>query len=142
MSDGLILYIDRSVITSDAVDELRAKATELVSFVKSREPRLLSYGFVIDAAAREMIVAAVHPDAASLELHLQLGGPRFAAIGRYIELRSIEVFGQPSRAATEAIHRKARLLGDAQVRIHRLDPGFARSLTDRDSKHETTTSPM
>ena len=132
MTKGLIVYIDRSTITSGAIDELRAGAAELVEFVESREPRLLCYGFVIDADASEMTVVAVHPDSASLELHLQLGGPRFAAIGRYIRLRSIEVFGEPSRRATEAIHEKARLLGDATVRMLPLDPGFTRSLTDRD----------
>ena len=79
-----------------------------------------------------MTVAAVHPDSASLELHLQLGGPRFAAISRYITLRSIEVIGEPSPAATEAIHAKARLLGNATVRIVPLEPGFARSLTAGD----------
>lgn len=131
MTSGAILYIDRSTITSDAIDELRAKTAELVEFVESREPRLLAYGFVIDADAGEMTVAAVHPDTASLELHLQVGGPLFAAVGRYIKLRSIEVFGEPSSTATEAIHEKARLLGNAEVRIHRLDPGFARPPADR-----------
>ena len=131
MSDGLILYIDRSTITTDAIDELRAKTADLVEFVESREPRLLGYGFVIDADAREMTVMAAHPDSRSLELHLEIGGPRFAAIGPYITLRSIEVFGEPSSAAIDAIHEKARLLGDAAVRIHRLDPGFARAPADR-----------
>jgi hypothetical protein len=131
MSDGPILYIDRSTISADAIDEVRAKTAELVEFIEAREPRLLCYGFVIEPDALEMTVAAVHPDAASLELHLQLGGPRFAAIGRHIRLRSIEVFGEPSRPATEALHEKARLLGNADVRIRSLDPGFARSLTER-----------
>ena len=131
MRDGPILYIDRSTITADAIDEVRAKTAELVEFVVSREPRLLCDGFVIDADAGEMTVAAVHPDAASLELHLQLGGPRFAAIGRHIRLRSIEVYGEPGSAATEALSQKARLLGNAEVRIRRLDPGFARSLPER-----------
>jgi hypothetical protein len=126
-----ILYIDRSTITAGAIDEVRAKTAELVEFVESREPRLLCYGFAIDPDAGEMTVAAVHPDAASLELHLQLGGPRFAAIGRHIRLRSIEVFGEPGRAATEALYEKARDLGNAEVRIRSLDPGFARSLTER-----------
>ncbi len=130
MTSGAILYIDRSTITSDAIDALRAKTVELVEFVEAREPRLLAYGFVIDAEAGEMTVAAAHPDTASLELHLQLGGPLFAAVGRYIRLRSIEVFGEPSPAATQAIYEKARLLGNAEVRIQRLDPGFARPPTD------------
>ena len=131
MTSGTILYIDRSTITSDAIDELRAKTAELVAYVESREPRLLCYGFVIDEGARDMTVAAVHPDAASLELHLQIGGPLFAAIGRYITLRSIDVFGEPSRAAAESLYEKARQLGDAEVRIHSLDPGFARPPADR-----------
>lgn len=134
MTSGAILYIDRSTITSDAIDELREKTAELVDVVEAREPRLLSYGFVIDADAGEMTVAAVHPDTASLELHLKIGGPQFAAIGRYIRLRSIEVFGEPSRSATEAIFAKARHLGDAEVRIHRLEPGFARPPADRQDR--------
>ena len=134
MTSGAILYIDRSTITSDAIDELREKTAELVDFVEAREPRLLSYGFVIDADAGEMTVAAVHPDTASLELHLKIGGPQFAAIGRPIRLRSIEVFGEPSRSATEAIFAKARRLGGAEVRIHRLDPGFARPPADRQDR--------
>jgi hypothetical protein len=132
MATGAILYIDRSTITSDAIDEVRTKAVELVDFVESREPRLLCYGFVLDADAGEMTVAAVHPDTESLEMHLRIGGPQFVAIGRYIQLRSIEVFGEPSRAATKAIYRKAHMLGDAEVRIHRLDPGFTRGLPDLD----------
>jgi hypothetical protein len=140
MTTGAIVYIDRSTITSDAIDELRAKAAELVEFVESHEPRLLCYGFVVDADAGEMTVAAVHPDSTSLELHLEIGGPQFAAIGKYIALRSIEVFGEPSGVATEAIYRKARRLGDAEVRIHRLHPGFARPPLDRsDSLREVTT---
>lgn len=131
MSDGPILYLDRSTIAPGAIDEVRAKTAELVDFIEAREPRLLCYGFVIDPDAGEMTVAAVHPDAASLALHLQLGGPRFAAIGRHIRLRSIEVFGEPGRAATEALQQKARLLGDADVRIRTLDPGFTRSLVER-----------
>lgn len=134
MTSGAILYIDRSTITTDAIDELREKTAELVDFVEAREPRLLSYGFVIDADAGEMTVAAVHPDTASLELHLKIGGPQFAAIGRSIRLRSIEVFGEPSRSATEAIFAKARRLGGAEVRIHRLDPGFARPPADRQDR--------
>ena len=39
-----------------------------------------------------MAVVAVHPNAASLELHLRVGGPEFRKVGEFIVLRAIEVF--------------------------------------------------
>jgi hypothetical protein len=46
----------------------------------THEPQLISYGFFIDEEASRMTVIAIHPDAASLELHMETGGPRFPPV--------------------------------------------------------------
>jgi len=122
-----IVYLDRSTIRPGATDDVTAALAELVAFVEEREPRMVSYGFFIDRDALEMTVVAVHPDSASLELHLQLGGPGFRKVGQFITLRTIEVFGQPSEAALAMLHAKAAMLGtDAPVVVHPLEVGFSR----------------
>jgi quinol monooxygenase YgiN len=122
-----IVYIDRSEIHAGAVDELREAAAELVAFVEEREPRLLAYGFHIDEAALTAFVVAVHPDAASLELHLRIGGPAFRKLGAFIRLRAIEVYGEPGDDVLRLLHEKAQMLGGASVAVHPRTVGFART---------------
>jgi hypothetical protein len=123
---GPILYIDRSDVRPGTVAELRSAVSHLVAFIEAREPQLLAYGFAIDEEALSMTVVAAHPDSASLELHLTIGGPEFRRVGAFITLREIEVFGDPSAAAVEQLRDKARALGDAALVVRPLAAGFSR----------------
>ena len=122
-----IVYIDRSDIRPGASAELRAALAGLVAFVEGREPQLLVYGFHIDEETSTMWVVAVHPDAASLELHLRVGGPEFRKVAGFITLRAIDVYGEPGEEVTRLLHEKARILGDATVSIHPQTVGFTRT---------------
>ncbi|HXF37878.1 MAG TPA: hypothetical protein VNO17_11980 [Actinomycetota bacterium] len=114
MDDGAepIVYIDRSEIRAGGLEELKAGIRRLVAFLEPLEPRLLSYGFHIDEEAATMTVVAVHPDPASLELHLEIGGPQFRRLAHLLTLTSIECYGRPSERALEQLRRKAAALGD------------------------------
>lgn len=128
MTGDLVVYIDRSDIREGAIDELRAGIPALVEFVESHEPRLIHYGFYIDEAAGRMTVVAVHPDSASIELHVQIGGPEFRKLAHLITLRSIEVYGRLSDAALTLVQQKAAMLGEAgNVVVRERFAGFARS---------------
>jgi hypothetical protein len=122
-----IVYIDRSEIRPESVEAVRRGVTSLVAFIRAREPQLISYAFYIDEAASSMSVVAVHPDSASLELHLSIGGAEFRKLAGFIDLRLIEVFGSPSDAVLDQLREKARMLGEnARVVVHRPHAGFAR----------------
>ena len=121
-----IVYIDRSDVTAGMAADLRRAVAELVAFVEAREAQLISYNFSIDEDASAMAPIAVHPDSASLELHLTIGAPEFRKVGAFITLRAIEVFGEPSPAAVKLLDEKAKMLGDATVTIHPPDAGFSR----------------
>jgi quinol monooxygenase YgiN len=126
MSEVLV-YIDRSEIRPESVPELREGVAELVEFIEAREPQLLTYGFYIDETNRRMTVISVHPDSASLERHLEVGGPAFRKLAPLLTLTSIEVYGQPSERALEGLKQKAQALGEGgTVRVERLDVGFSR----------------
>jgi quinol monooxygenase YgiN len=122
-----LVYIDHSDIRPGAVDDLRRAVAALVKFVEEREPQLLSYAFHIDPDESRMAVVAVHPDPASLQLHLEIGGPQFQKVGEFIELRRIEVYGDPGPAVLELLEHKARMLGrDARLVVLDRAEGFDR----------------
>jgi len=74
-----------------------------------------------------MTVVAVHPDRASLELHLRVGDSAFRGFAELIDLERIEVFGDPGPAAMDRLRSKAEMLGDrGDVRVHRAQGGFIR----------------
>jgi hypothetical protein len=125
------VYIDRSDIRPGALAALRQAVAALVAFIEEREPQLLAYGFHIDEKASTMAVVAVHPDAASLELHLRVGGPEFRRVGEFIILRAIEVYGEPGDEAIRLLHEKARMLGGASLAVHPQTAGFARTQPQR-----------
>lgn len=125
---GPLVYIDRSEIRPGAADEVRRLVSELVAFVDAREPQLVVYGFYVDDEAGTMTVVAVHPDATSLERHLEIGGPEFQRVGAFITLKTIEVFGDPGELALGRLREKARALGGASVIVRSPDAGFARPI--------------
>jgi hypothetical protein len=107
-----IVYIDHSDIREGSLDELKAGVQRLVDFIDAREPQLITYGFYIDDEAAKMTVVAVHPDSASLELHMDIGGAEFGRLARLLTLTAIECYGRPSERALDQLRRKAAALGD------------------------------
>jgi len=121
-----IVYIDRSDIRGD-VQALKSGIRALVGFVEANEPRLLAYGFYVDEAARQMTVVAVHPDAASLVFHIEIGGAEFRKLAHLITLRSIDVYGRLDGTALGLLGQKAAALGGAgSVTVHERSDGFSR----------------
>jgi hypothetical protein len=121
----VIVYIDRSNIRPGSIEPLKQGVEKLVEFIKAREPQLIAYGFHIDDRTQTMTVVAVHPDSASLELHLEVGGPEFRKLAGFIDLRSIEVYGRPSEKVRGALRGKADALGEGgTVVVRELRPGF------------------
>ena len=74
-----------------------------------------------------MSVVAVHPGPSSLERHLRIGDPEFRKFADLLDLRSIDVFGDPSEVVRERLEQKAQMLGEnGRVVVHELHAGFAR----------------
>jgi len=107
-----IVYIDHSDIREGSLEELKAGVQRLVELIDVREPQLITYGFYIDEAAAKMTVVAVHPDPASLELHMDIGSAEFRKLAHLLRLNAIECYGLPSERALEQLRDKAAMLGD------------------------------
>jgi hypothetical protein len=127
---GPIIYIDHSDIRQGALDNLKAGVQNLVDFIETREPQLIAYGFHINEQAMQMVVVAIHPNSASLELHMDIGAAEFRKLAPLLTLRKIECYGRPSGRALEQLRQKAADLGDAESVVtigryagfHRLSP--------------------
>jgi len=122
-----IVYVDRSDVSEQHLDELKAGIRELVAFVDAHQPQMLTYAIYLDEQALEMAVVSVHPDSASLERHIEVGAPEFRKLSPYISLREIEVYGSLSATAIGLVQQKAAALGNAgRVRFHARFAGFDR----------------
>jgi hypothetical protein len=121
-----IVYVDTSAIREGKLGELEAAMTDLAAFVEANMPRLISYGFFLDEERTQMTVVAVHPDSASLQFHMDVGGEEFRKFADLINLLKIEVYGRISDAVLERLHQKARMLGSGTVAVHDFYAGFAR----------------
>jgi len=122
----LIVYVDHSDIHDGRLSELKDGIRRVVDVIDGLEPQLIAYGFHLDEEAGRMTVTAVHPDSASLELHLEVGNEHFRSLGPMITLRQVEVYGAISVRAREMLEQKALMLGEGGVRVVERFAGFAR----------------
>ena len=80
------------------------RSERFFEYIDSKEPRLLVFNGYLNAEGTEVTFVQVHPDAASMEFHMQVAREH---IGRAYEEfldptgSSIQVYGKPSDAVLE-----------------------------------------
>jgi hypothetical protein len=122
----VVVYVDHSDVDLSRLEELREGIRRVVSLIEAEEPQLIAYGFHIDEVRGRMAVTAVHPDSASLELHLEVGREAFRTLGSMITLTGIEVYGSISERARAQLEKKVQMLGAGEVVVTERFAGFAR----------------
>ena len=122
-----ILYIDTSDIRPGQLETVRGLMTDLVAFVKAKEPQLIAYGFYIKEGGEAMTCVAIHPDSASMEFHMDIGWEKFRAFSDHIHQRSIDVYGPVSDHVIDRLRRKIDMLGSGKVTRHGRHAGFTLS---------------
>ena len=123
---GPIVYIDHSEVREGRLEELRAALRELAAWVEEHEPSLPGYSVYFSQDAGRVSVVHLHAEPASLALHMEVAGPRFAPFAKLVNLLRIDVYGDPGEAIVERLRDKARLLGTGTVAVHPFHAGFAR----------------
>ena len=121
-----IIYIDHSEVREGKLEELKTAMKDLVELVKANEPRLIAYNVYFTEDGTRMTVMHIHPDSASLEVHMKVAGPAFSKFVEFIKLLTIDVYGKPGENLLVQIQKKAQLLGNGTVVVHELQAGFAR----------------
>ena len=121
-----IAYLDTSEVRPGKLEELREAMAGLAAFVEQNEPQILSYSVYFSDGGTTMKVLHLHPDLASLELHLKVAGARFPAVAPLITMKTIEIFGRPTEELLAQLRAKAQLLGTGSVIVHDVHAGFSR----------------
>ena len=121
-----VAYLDTSEVRPGKLGELKEAMAELAAFVEQNEPQILSYSVYFSDDGSTMKVLHLHSGVASLELHLEVAGPKFPPVAPLITMRSIEIFGRPTEELLARLRAKAQLLGAGSVLVHDAHAGFAR----------------
>ncbi|HET6768995.1 MAG TPA: hypothetical protein VFH08_16400 [Chitinophagaceae bacterium] len=124
--NNLIYYVDISIIQKGKLDELKNAVQDLVEFVNLNESRPIAYNIYFNEDKTQMTLMQIHPDSASLELHLKIAGPAFQKFKHLIQLSTIQIYGNPTDDLLNQLRRKAQMLGNAKVVVHDFQTGFSR----------------
>ena len=127
----LIFYVDTSAVRPGRLTEVKQAMNELAEFVDANEPQLISYELYLDADETHMAVVALHPNASSMELHMDVAGPAFRKFVGLIDQLRIDVYGRPTDKSLKQLREKAHMLGSGTVSVHERQAGFVRFVAPR-----------
>jgi hypothetical protein len=122
------IFIATNRLKPGRLDRERTRVADLVEFIAANEPRLIAFNEYVNEAGDEVTVVQFHPDAASVEAHLQVVGERARAA--YAETLDatvrVQVFGRPTQAILETLRQQAGSGVEVSINGEHLG-GFTRS---------------
>lgn len=121
-----LVSIDVSDVREGKLEALKEAMRDLVEFVDANEPLPIAYHVYLNEQGTRMTVFQIHPDSASMELHMKVAGSEFPKLSEFLALSRIDIYGKPSDRLLEQLRAKGRMLGDAAVAVHELHAGFTR----------------
>lgn len=79
------IHVSTYEIVEGRLDDAKKSLAEHAEFVEANEPRLISFNFYLDTESNTVTIVQVHPDAASMDFHMQLVAEHIAsALGDYL----------------------------------------------------------
>ena len=99
------IFIATNRLKPGQLDRERRRVPGLVEFIEASEPRLIAFNEYVNDAGDEVTVVQIHPDASSMEAHMETVRER--AQQAYAETLDatirIQVFGRPTDAILYAL---------------------------------------
>ena len=83
------------------VSAYRPLAEEICQLAEEREPRLHAFHIYVTEDETSEVVIHIHPDAESMEHHLQVLGEKVRATGEFTDFESLEIYGELNDALRE-----------------------------------------
>ena len=97
------IFIGTHAIKSGKLEEFRAALRDLVEVIEAEEPRLIAFNAYVNEDGTEAAIVQVHPDADSMEFHMQVVGKHIEASAQFLETMRIEIYGTPSSSVVAMI---------------------------------------
>ncbi len=109
----------------------RERVPKLVEFIEANEPRLIAFNEYVNEAGDEVVVVQVHPDAESMEAHLEIVRERAQeALVQTLEATvRIQVFGRATQTILKTLRQQASSGGEISGNGEHLG-GFTRSAAE------------
>jgi hypothetical protein len=106
---GPFIFIATNRLKPGKLADERQRVPGLVDFVEENEPRIIAFNEYANDDGTEVAVVEFHPDADSMESHLEVVAERAAAAyaETVAETTSIQVFGTPGDAVLDVLARQA-----------------------------------
>lgn len=101
------IFIHNATIKEGKLEGFRNYLHELVEVVQASEPRLIAFNVYVDDAASAISAVQVHPDAASMEFHLQTVGDKVGEAYEYLDTDSVAIYGTPSEPLLDMLKQLA-----------------------------------
>ncbi|MCK4901594.1 MAG: hypothetical protein KAS38_22615 [Anaerolineales bacterium] len=108
MSEPLI-YISTWRIKEGKLEDYKQFTKEFLEIIKAKEPQLIAIHLFLNEDGTEVTSIQIHPDAASMDTHMQvveqvLGEEMDEWVERadFVEPKHIEIYGMPSAGLLEA----------------------------------------
>jgi quinol monooxygenase YgiN len=125
------IFIATNRLKPGALDRERKRVPGLVEFIEANEPRLIAFNEYVSEAGDKVTMVQVHPDAASMEAHMEIVRDR--AMQAYAETLDatvrVQVFGEPTEAILDVLRQQTGSGVDITVNGEHLG-GFIRSAAD------------
>ena len=127
MSEPFI-FIGTHTISEGKLEDFKKQWRELLDVVEVKEPRLIAFNAYVNEDGTELTVVQVHPDAASMELHMQVAREHISEAYQSVleKTERIDVYGKPSDAVLETIRQLAGSGVPLSVKANHLG-GFTRA---------------
>jgi hypothetical protein len=124
---GPFIFIATNRLKEGRLDDERKRVPGLSDFIEANEPRLIAFNEYVNEEGTEVGVVQVHPDADSMEFHMQVVRERAAlAYAETLEATtSIQVFGTPNHSILEMLRQQAGSGIPLSIKPHHLG-GFTR----------------
>ena len=124
---GPFIFIATNRLRPGALEAEKRRVPRLSEFIEANEPRLIAFNEFVNDAGDEVTVVQIHPDAASMEAHMEIVRER--AQEAYAETLEatvrIQVFGRPTEAILEILRQQAG--GGVVTSAHLSAPSRART---------------
>jgi hypothetical protein len=123
------IFIATNRLKTGKLESETKRVPDLTDFIESNEPRLIAFNEYANDDGTEVAVVQVHPDAESMEFHMEVVAERAAqAYAETLDATaSIQVFGTPSDAVLAMLSRQAGAGVPLNVHRHHLG-GFTRAI--------------
>jgi hypothetical protein len=125
---GPFIFIATNRLKRGKLEDERKRVPELCDFIEANEPRLIAFNEYASEDGTEVGVVQIHPDAESMEFHMDVVAERAArAYAETLEATtSIQVYGALSDAVLEMLSRQAGAGVPLTVKRYHLG-GFTRA---------------